>query len=88
MASPTAPLTPQQLQQLLNGPAEKPPPGVLPNFNDPSNLDTAFIITLTFCITFATLAFLLRIYTKIFLIRSVAYEDCEYHIIYVQSCRH
>jgi len=78
MASPNTSLTPEQLQRLLNGPASAPPAGVLPNFNAPSDLNKLFIATLILCISFSTSAILLRTYTKIFLIRSVAYEDCEY----------
>lgn len=67
----------EQLQKLLNGPAEKPPAGVLPDFNDPSSLHKYVVVTLTLCMTFSTVAFSLRMYTKAFLIRSMAYEDCE-----------
>ena len=77
MASPNAPLTPEQLRKLLDGPAAEPPPGILPNFNDPSNLDKYLIVTCVFCVSFATVTLLLRMYTKVYLIRSIAYEDCE-----------
>lgn len=81
MATPTATPTAEQLQAefqaVLNGPAASPPAGVTPNFNDPPNLDRAVAVVLTLCIFLSTVAVLLRLYTKKFLIRSWAYEDCE-----------
>ena len=64
------------LEARLNGPAMAPPPGLYSNFNDPSNLQVYAIITLTFCMTFSTVAVFVRMYTKIFLIRKVSLEDC------------
>ena len=80
MSRPAAQISSQQLEELLNGPAGSPPPGITPNFEDPANLNKAVILTLTLCLTFATLAMLMRIYTKLFLIRSWDYEDCELFI--------
>ena len=77
MALPNVPLTPEQLQGLLNGPAEKPPAGTLPDFDDPSNMNHVQTVTLTLCISIATIALFLRMYTKVFLICKIAYEDCE-----------
>ena len=54
-----------------------PPAGVLPNFHHPANLDVYVILTITLCIAFATLAVLLRMYTKVFILRVLAWEDCE-----------
>lgn len=70
-------LLPQQLQALLNAPAGAPPAGVIPNFSDPANLNGPIIVTLVLCLVFATLAVLMRVYTKCFLIRSWDYEDCN-----------
>ncbi|MCJ1391056.1 hypothetical protein MMC18_003917 [Xylographa bjoerkii] len=49
MASPSAqgPLTPEQLQAILNGPALAPPPDVEPNFVDPYSLKNTFIAVAT-----------------------------------------
>ena len=77
MTAPTLSLSPEELQQLLDGPAGTPPVGVIPNFDDPPNLDTYVILTITACTTFATVAVLLRMYTKIFITRSLANEDCK-----------
>ena len=81
MATPTATPTAEQLQAelqaVLNGPAASPPAGVTPNFNDPPNLNRVVAVVLTLCIFLPTVAVLLRLYTKKFLIQSWAYEDCE-----------
>ncbi len=78
MATVTTTPTPEQLQALLNGPAGEPPAGVLPNFQNPPNFNTFLILTLTLVLTFGTLAILMRMYTKLFIIRSVDYEDCTF----------
>ena len=78
MTTPSTSLNPEQLQKLLNGPAGTPPVGVMPNLNDPPNLDTYVILTISICMTLATIAVLLRMYTKILITRSLAYEDCKW----------
>lgn len=78
MTTPTTSLSPEQLQKLLNGPAGTPPVGMIPNFDDPPNLDTYVILTISACMTFATVAVLLRMYTKVFITRSLENEDCKW----------
>lgn len=84
MASSTTALTPEQaqaaLRTLLEGPAMSPPAGVVPNFHNPANLDVFVTLTITLCVTFGTLAVLLRMYTKMFIIRALALEDCKFSI--------
>jgi hypothetical protein len=77
-ASATAEQAEAGLQMLLNGPAGKPPEGVTSNFIDPANLEATTIVVLAVGLVLATLAFSIRMYTKSFLIRSLAYEDCKY----------
>ncbi|KAL8806544.1 MAG: hypothetical protein Q9223_004598 [Gallowayella weberi] len=67
--------TPEQVHDLLSTPAGSPPPGVLPNFQNPRNLDGAVIVAIVLCITISGLATLMRVCTKAFIIRSFAYED-------------
>ena len=64
-------------QALLDAPAMVPPPGVVPNFVDPPNLRRLVIIMLTLFMAFSTLFILLRMYTKVFLLRKTAFEDCK-----------
>ena len=66
-----------KIQALLNGPAGTPPVGVLPTLDNSSNMATP--LTIILCLTSATLLVLLRMYTKLFILRSIAYEDCGSH---------
>ena len=58
-------------------PGLKPPPGVTPNFINPHNYQSKIIAVVSVCLTVATLVTALRLYTKVFLIKSVKSEDCE-----------
>ena len=78
MTSPTADQVQAALQSLLNGPAGMPPPGVVPNFDNPPNLAVYLYVTVGLTLGFATFAVIIRIYTKCFLLRSMGYEDCKY----------
>ena len=82
MASPTKAMSSVQaqaaLRETLEGPAMSPPAGVIPNFHDPPNLDSFVALTLTLCIGIGTLAVALRMYTKVFILRVLAWEDCGF----------
>ena len=78
MSLPTAPLAPEQLRVTLDGPAGMPPFGILPQFDNPPNLNAWLILTLTLCWTFGTVALLMRVYTKLFIIKTFACEDCKF----------
>ena len=77
MAISTGLPAPGHLDKLLDGPAVIPPAGILPRLDNPPNIDTICYLTFSLCVSFASLAVVIRIYTKYFLIRSIAYEDCE-----------
>ena len=62
--------------KLLNGPALPPPPGVTPNFVNPENLDNLTIAIFTLCMILATLTVILRMWTKICIIRQTSMDDC------------
>ena len=55
-----------------------PPAGVIPDFDHAPNLDIYVTMTITLCVTFATLAVLVRMYTKVFILRVLAWEDCRF----------
>ena len=82
MTNSTAGTSPTQVQAelrtLLEGPAMSPPAGVIPDFDHAPNLDIYVAMTITLCVIFATLAVLLRIYTKVFILRVLAWEDCRF----------
>ncbi|KAK0508429.1 hypothetical protein JMJ35_009513 [Cladonia borealis] len=55
----------------------QPPPGVIPNSIDPENIQSTIIATLAVTLGAATLFTAVRIYTKAFIINSIALEDCS-----------
>ena len=59
-------------------PGLQPPPGVVPNFINPESYQSTIIATLTVCLATATLFTILRLYSKVFVIKSIALEDCKY----------
>ena len=75
-------MSPEQAQAalhtLLEGPAMSPPAGVAPNLHDPANPDVYVALTVTLCVAFATVAVILRMYTKVFILRVLAWEDCGF----------
>lgn len=66
-----------QLQTLLDGPAGKPPHGVVPTFDSSSILLNTLAWTCGICVSLSTVVVLLRIYTKLIISRSRAWEDCK-----------
>ena len=66
-----------ETQALLNGPAGTPPIGMLPTFDDSPYMNA--LVAFSLCLASATLLVLMRTYTKLFILRSRAYEDCESH---------
>lgn len=75
MATSIESLTPGELQKLLNGPAVAPPAGRISSLENPPNMDTVCYLTFYLCSSCATLAVVMRIYTKHYLIHAIAYED-------------
>lgn len=62
---------------LDQGPALQPPLGVIPNFIDPENTQSIIIATLAVTLGAATVFTVIRIYTKAFILNSIAPEDCS-----------
>ena len=58
-------------------PAAPPPPGVIPNFINPKNQESAMNATLIICLSIATVCVWLRVYTKLMISKSHGYDDCE-----------
>ena len=77
----SANLPPAVVQALLNGPAAPPPNGAAALEKDPPNFHPVIVAVLTICHFFAALAILLRMYTKVLLIRSTGLEDCGCHSV-------
>ncbi|KAF2106974.1 hypothetical protein BDV96DRAFT_654304 [Lophiotrema nucula] len=69
-------LSPEEQAIFLNGPALKPPPGIIPQFTNPPNRNAlCFGIVVTGTIL-ALLAVGMRLYTKIFCVKRLRIEDC------------
>ena len=62
---------------LDQGPALQPPLGVIPNFIDPENIQSTIIATLAVTLGAAIFFTAVRIYTKAFILNSIALEDCN-----------
>lgn len=69
-------LPPEVQEQILNGPARAPPPGVVPNFDNPPNRTPEAIAVIVVCLFFSTAAVLGRIYSRVFILKKVRLEDC------------
>ena len=73
-------LPPDQQEKILDGPSLEPPPGIIPNFdNPPSNNPLAYTV-LTLCLVFAVFAASVRGYAKLFCTRQLRIEDCRFLI--------
>ena len=68
---------PTALPPGLNCPGLQPPAGIIPNFVNPPSLENVQIAAAVVCLVLATLTTLLRMYTKMFIIKAVGWEDCE-----------
>ncbi|KAI1256205.1 hypothetical protein MGN70_002367 [Eutypa lata] len=68
-------LPPSQQEAFLNGPALRPPPGVIPNFENPPNRLATAYAGVTICLFATTVAVFVRFYFKVFAIKRVNIED-------------
>lgn len=66
------------IQGLNTIPGLLPPPGVTPNFVNPYNQNKITICLIAVCLPITTFFVFIRMYTKIRLIKSHAWEDCEF----------
>lgn len=68
---------PQLYELVLDLPALAAPPGVTPNFINPSNLQTEHYIVLVLSLVLSSLVVCMRMWTKARLIRKFGREDCK-----------
>ncbi|KAF6226863.1 hypothetical protein HO133_008304 [Letharia lupina] len=68
--------TPEQLQALLNGPALKPPPGVIPDFTDPSTSHRRGVAVEIVSLLLSAFAVAMHIYTKARFMHQMAAAAC------------
>lgn len=62
-----------------NGPALKPPPGSIPNLDNPPNRNDIAIGVITACACVATLCLFLRAYARMWLLRKVQIEGSMFY---------
>ena len=68
-------MTPVQREQILNSPALEPPEGVQRNMIDPPSLQSYGLAV--FQLLLATLVVVMRLYTKVSIVKKVLSEDCK-----------
>ena len=66
-------------------PALEPPPGVVPNFVDPTDRGYTLIIVGAVLMTLMVLFFVIRMYTKCFVSRKFSWDDCQFFIVVIAS---
>ncbi|KAF1951578.1 hypothetical protein CC80DRAFT_495977 [Byssothecium circinans] len=67
--------SPEQIAKIMEGPAAKPPPGVIPNFEDPEDSNKKITILCILAAVIGTPFVGIRLYTRWVLIRRVLFED-------------
>lgn len=58
--------------------ARAPPPGVKPNFINPESRQNEMVAANAACLTIGILFLLMRLWTRLFLTRSIGWDDCKY----------
>jgi hypothetical protein len=64
------------MEALLNGPAMKPPSGVLPNFENPPNQSVGGFVGGTIALGIAAILCCLQIFTRLTTTKRLLLEDC------------
>jgi hypothetical protein len=74
-------LPPEQQAVILAGPALKPPPGTTPNLENPPNQNEVGRAALIICLSAGSIATLLRVYSRAFIVKFVRLEDSKSTIL-------
>ncbi|KAI1461803.1 hypothetical protein F4805DRAFT_245270 [Annulohypoxylon moriforme] len=67
--------SPDYQEDTLNSPALNPPDGVKPNFTNPPNHSDLGLAVIVLCLVLATSTFLMRMYSRIFVMKTMHVED-------------
>lgn len=70
-----ASLPPEAREAVLNGPAHAPPPGVIPNFDNPPSQNNLVIGVLTTGYFIVVILFFARVYSRLVCLKRVHVED-------------
>ena len=79
MSSPTSSAEASSLALLLEGPALNPPKGVIPHITNRSTEQDRFYVCVALCTVIQAIFLLLRLYTKVRIVRKVDITDCRSH---------
>ena len=60
-------------------PAMQPPPGVIPNFDNPESMHPYVLGVAIGTIAVMVIAISIRVYTKAFIMRDMKWEECTWH---------
>lgn len=70
-------LPPGKQRAILNGSALSPPPGIIPNLENPPNRNDLAMFVTTFLLAVSTIGAFLRAYAQLFCIKKLHIEDCK-----------
>ena len=65
--------------------ALKPPPGVIPDFQDPFTVRPYWTLTASLGLVATGIVLALRMYTKIAIVKKCRLEDCKFMLVYSHS---
>ncbi|KAI1464034.1 uncharacterized protein F4812DRAFT_444299 [Daldinia caldariorum] len=68
-------LSPNELSNVLNGPALQVPAGIIPNFANPQNKNTISLVALILCLVVASTSLAFRFYVGYFKLRQIHVAD-------------
>ncbi|KAI1250031.1 hypothetical protein MGN70_008482 [Eutypa lata] len=68
-------LPPSKQESILTGPALEPPPGIVPNFQNPENKDDIVRAILASGLVATSLAVFVRVYSRLICMKQVQIED-------------
>ena len=71
-------LTSQELATISNIPVQVPPPGIIPNFDNPDSNSKTFFIVTSILLVLTILLIVNRFYVKTYIIRKYTTDDCEF----------
>jgi hypothetical protein len=69
------PTTAGKLQAMLDGPAQRPPPGVRPNLDDPWSVKHSAEVALCALFALSSLVFIVHVFTQLRIARKFNRED-------------
>lgn len=69
------------LSAVQNFPAATPPPGIIPNFDDPESRGPVFTIAGAVLLGFMLVFSAIRAYAKICIIKRIHWDDCEFELL-------